>query len=299
MSPLTLWLIAAAAMSCMHPPLAAEAALAERSRLIEVAPKVSIHVIDAGPPDSSAAIVLVPGWLATAQVWRRQIDALAPKRRVIAVDPRSQGESTKTAYGVTPEQRARDLNALIRALKLQRVLLVGWSQGVQDVAAYVQAFGVEALQGVVLVDATVSSGVASVVDAPDRAREELNLLGIYQRDPEAFIDGMMREIIRRPLSEAERIDLVEQGAKTPPAIGVAMLIADLFSVDRTHALDRMTRPTLVIASPTSPDLAALRTMTARLPKGRLVIVEEAGHAVFIDQPQRFNELLFELLRETD
>jgi pimeloyl-ACP methyl ester carboxylesterase len=50
----------------------------------------------------------MPGW-----IWQKQIDGLSKKYRVIAVDPRSQGESDKPTYGHLPETRARDYKQVV------------------------------------------------------------------------------------------------------------------------------------------------------------------------------------------
>ena len=62
-------------------------------------------------------LVLIPGWTFDAEIWRHEIDRFAKDRRVIAIDPRSQGLSTMTGYGDTPEQRARDLKAVLGQVK--------------------------------------------------------------------------------------------------------------------------------------------------------------------------------------
>lgn len=272
-----------------------EASALERN--IRVEPGVDIHVIDSGPAAGGPALVLIPGWRMTAGVWKGQIDAFSKARRVVAIDPRSQGDSTKVAEGITPERRAQDLDAVLKELGLTSVVLVGWSQGVQDVAAYVQAFGTASLKGAVLVDTAVSGGAASVTADAAAAANELQLLSIYCRAPKAYSEGMMRAIIKRPLAEEELARLVSDSLKTPTAIGAAMLVADLFGVDRTPALAKLNRPTLVIAAASSDELAAQRAMVGRLPQGRIEVVAEAGHAVFIDQPKRFNAILQGFLDE--
>jgi non-heme chloroperoxidase len=260
-------------------------------RTIRVAPEVELHVIDAGSAGGAPALVLIPGWRMTASIWKGQIEAFSKTRRVIAIDPRSQGDSTKVAEGITPEQRARDLDAVLKELHLTSVVLLGWSQGVQDVAAYVQAYGTASLKGVVLVDTAVSTGAAGITADAAAAADQLRMLSIYTRAPKAFSEGMMRAIIKRPLSEAELSRLVVDSLKTPTAIGAAMLVADLYGVDRTPALAKLDRPTLVIASAASDELEAQRAMVGRLPKGKLEVIADSAHAVFIDQPSRFNAIL--------
>jgi microsomal epoxide hydrolase len=73
--------------------------------------------------------------------------------------------------------------------------------------------------------------------------------------------------------------------------GLAMLVTDLFTVDRRAALKKMAKPTLIIASAESKELESQREMQRSIPNAQLEVVSEAGHAVFIDQPKKFNHVL--------
>jgi non-heme chloroperoxidase len=123
---------------------------------------VRIHYLQSGDGSSSSALVLIPGWRLPAFLWNEQLARFALTNRVVAIDPRSQGESTKTADGNTPESRGRDLHEALAQLKISKCVLVGWSQGAQDVAAYLQQFGTGSVAGIVLVDSPVSYGPTEV-----------------------------------------------------------------------------------------------------------------------------------------
>ena len=56
---------------------------------------------------------------------------------------------------------------------------------------------------------------------------------IYQAHQQEYLGGMMRAIIGKPQSDETIEQLVNTGMKTAPDIGVAMLIADMFGVNRT------------------------------------------------------------------
>jgi pimeloyl-ACP methyl ester carboxylesterase len=88
---------------------------------------------------------------------------------VIAIDPRSQGPSIKTTEGNIPETRAKDLHEVLANLGVSRAVLVGWSQGAQDVASYIQQFGTKSLAGAIFVDSPVSIGPAEI----ERHKEEI------------------------------------------------------------------------------------------------------------------------------
>lgn len=291
--------VAALAVALSMVPTGARAAPAPTERFIDTAPQVRLRVIDTGPVGDAPALVLVPGWGMNTDIWREQIDTFRKQRRVVSFDPRSQGDSSKVLEGNTPEMRARDLHALLATLKLDRIVLVGWSQGVQDVAAYVEQFGTASLAGVVLVDAPVSAGAQSVKAQPQAAAQTFERLALYGAQPQAYARGMLQAIIQRPLPKEDLDRLVANLLKTPTSIGQSMLVADLFGVDLTPALAKLDKPTLVIAAASSPELAAQKAMAAKLPRGRFETIENAGHAVFVDQPQRFDALLARFLGELD
>ena len=259
--------------------------------MVTVADGVSLRVIESGKAGGEPALVFIPGWSTGADIWNHQIDAFAKTHRVIAFDPRSQGESTKTTRGNTPETRAQDLHALLERLGVRQPVLIGWSQGVQDVAAYVERYGSKDLAGIVLVDAAISDGADGIAARPQETAAQFKMFGVYQAHQKEYLGGMMRAIISKLQGNDAIEGLVSTGMKTPPDIGVAMLIADMFGSNRAPALKKIDCPTLIIASAKSDELARQQAAANQIPHARLEKIEDAAHAVFIDQPDRFDELL--------
>lgn len=91
------------------------------SRSIPVGHDASIFVEDTGPTNRRPAIVLIPGWGSSSQIWRQQAEMLEPRYRII--HPRSQGRSTIVNERVTPEQRAHDLEKILASLQLDDVVV--------------------------------------------------------------------------------------------------------------------------------------------------------------------------------
>jgi microsomal epoxide hydrolase len=76
-----------------------------------------------------------------------------------------------------------------------------------------------------------------------------------------------------------------------------MLVADLFGVNRTAALKKIGCPTLIIASAKSDELARQQKGASQILHARFEKIEDAAHAVFLDQPERFGELLEKFVRD--
>jgi microsomal epoxide hydrolase len=75
-----------------------------------------------------------------------------------------------------------------------------------------------------------------------------------------------------------------------------MLVSDMFTVDRRPALAKMDCPVLIIAAATSEELGRQKAEVNAIKNGRFVQIEDAGHAVFLDQPDRFAAALAGFLK---
>lgn len=256
----------------------------------------NIHYIDTGNSSSARSLVLIPGWSTSATIWSEQIAHFSPALRVVAIDPRSQGDSSRTDDGNTPAQRARDYEAVFASLGLNDIVLVGWSQGVQDVTSYVNQFGTKRLRGIVLVDAAVSRGAASVSVNPNFVRTLLGNIDLYARHKREYLAGMMHAIFAQKMSDARFQALVDTGMKTPTNTGIAELNADMLGADLTPALARFDKPTLLIASANSFELAQQKGELSQLPHASFLQVNHAAHGVFVDQPQVFDRALDDFLK---
>src|ERR1043166_109551 len=124
-----------------------------KSGFFKTSDDIRIHYVEAG---SGRPIVFIPGWTMPAWIWQKQIDEFSKKYHVIAVDPRSQGESDKPPYGHLPETRARDYKELVDHLGLKQPVMVGWSMGCGELVKYAEQFGADNVGGFVLVDGFLS-----------------------------------------------------------------------------------------------------------------------------------------------
>ncbi len=256
---------------------------------------ISIHYLQSGQPKAERALILIPGWRLPAYLWNRQLREFSGLMRVIAIDSRSQGASTKTHEGNSPEMRARDLHDVLAVLGVSHPVLVGWSQGAQDVGAYVQEYGNSSVDGVVLVDSPVWRGAAEVKEHPEFAQGVLSRMPVYVSDPQTFSQGMVRSLFNKPHPELDLDRIVKDTLRTPADTGVAMLIADIFGADRRGGLAKLDKPALVIASSASDVLDVQKQMAASIPGAKFLAIDDAAHAVFIDQPERFDAALREFI----
>jgi non-heme chloroperoxidase len=99
-------------------------------------------------------VVFSHGWPLNADVWDDQMMFMASRGfRCIAFDRRGHGRSGQPWEGNNYDTFADDLSALIGALDLKAVTLVGHSAGAGDIARYIGRHGTARVSGTVLVSA--------------------------------------------------------------------------------------------------------------------------------------------------
>jgi non-heme chloroperoxidase len=235
-------------------------------------------------------ILFVPGWTMPGWIWEKQIAYFSRQYHVVAMDPRSQGESTQTSDGLFPAARARDIAAVIEHLHLAPVVLVGWSMAVAEVVAFVEQYGTGALAGIVLVDGAVNGTNG---DGQEALYDFGMLQGVLE-NREAQADAFIHKIcFQRPQPEEYLQSLIAESKKVPTNTAVALLVG-YFTADYTKTLPKMDKPALVIAAK-SVDPKGVANMSADIPHAKFEVMDGVGHAVFADDPETFNSILGEFL----
>ncbi len=74
-------------------------------------------------------VLLLHGGLGSTLNWGNQVPALVAKHKVIALDSRGHGRSTRSDKPYSYELMASDVLAMLDYLKLDKVSIVGWSDG--------------------------------------------------------------------------------------------------------------------------------------------------------------------------
>lgn len=241
---------------------------------------VELHYIEAG---AGPSLVFVPGWTMPAEVWKAQLRHFAPGYRVVALDPRGQGDSDKPSWGYVPSRRALDIDELLQHLGGEPAILVGWSLAVQEILVYTQQAGTDAVKAVVLVDYEIDW------EDPDMTQELVSL----QTDREAYTRRFIELIHATPQPE-EYLDALTQAALSTPTNAAAIMIANLMLLgptDLSPALEALDRPVLLVFSSLDWAVAEAEQIRARWPGLPVEVIDNTSHALFVDQPEDFNRVL--------
>jgi len=259
-------------------------AAAAQDRYFTSSDGVRLHYLEAG---IGPTIVFVPGWTMPAWIFEPQIEAFARRYHVVAFDPRGQGDSAVAPGGYEPGRRGQDIAELLATLGPAPVLLVGWSLGVLDSLAYVHEHGDARLAGLVLVDNSVGENPPPV--APKRPAHPAPKL-----PREVLMRNFVHAMFYRPQPPAYLDRLTEACLRTPPSAANALLA---YPVPRSYwkaAVYATAKPVLYVVRPAFAGQAA--NLAAHDPVAETVVLHNVGHALFVDDPTEFDDLLQDFIR---
>lgn len=265
--------------------MASPALGAGSSRYFRTSDGVRLHYLAAG---SGRTLAIIPGWCMPAWIFEPQIAALSPHFRVAVLDPRGQGRSEVPRTGYDAARRGRDVAEFVAHLGGGRVVLGGWSLGVLDVLSALNATGDARIAGLVLIDNSVGEGT------PPAARGGRFFQNLRQRR-DATVRGFVASMYRTPQSP-DYLDRLARDAQRMPVEDSIRLL----SYARPREFWRETlyatqRPVLYAVTPRFRGQAELVAVRHRA--GYIDIYEDAGHALFVDAPARFNASLTRFLSE--
>jgi len=273
-------------LGLVAPALAAAGPLAEGDAVVPSADGVAIHyhVEGAGEP----ALVFVHGWACDRHYWAAQLPVFAKENRVVALDLGGHGESGVGRKAWTIPAFGDDVRAVVLALGLQRVVLVGHSMGgpvVLDAARKMP----DRVVAVIPVDIFVN------VERKLTAKERRAFLASLRAD---FV-AKTRDFVRRMFVAGSDPALVSHiaGAMSKARREVAIAAMEgIWEYDVPAALRAVRAPIRCINSdrrgPTDVDMARRHA-----PQFEAVVLKGAGHFVMIEDAAGFDRLLAQALVE--
>lgn len=212
-----------------------------------------------------APVVLLHGGLANSNYWGGLVPALSAHYRVIVMDSRGHGRSTRNAEPFGYDLMASDVLGLMDYLKVRKAAIVGWSDGAilgLDIAIHHRervsklfAFAANSDPG----------GVKDVNQSPvfthfiRRARTEYESLSVTPREYDAFVAQIEKMWATEPHFTAAQLH----------AITVPTWIVD---ADHDEAIKR--ENTLYMAD--------------RIPNALLLIEPGVSHFSFLQDREQFN-----------
>src|ERR1700730_10146469 len=225
-------------------------------------------VYGSGPP-----VFLLCGALANADYWNKQIKTLMPRRTVIVMDSRGHGRSTRDTRPYGYDLMADDVVGLMDFLKVPKADVVGWSDGGilgldlairhKDRVGKIFAFAANTVPSGVKDDVEKNPTFAAFIK---RAGEEYATHSATPKEYDAFVEQISKMWASEPnWTEAQL-----------RAIAAPVLVVD---GDHDEAIKR----------------AHTEYIAATIPHAGLLILPNASHFAFLQDPELFNFALLHFL----
>ncbi len=239
-------------------------------------PWITLHYLEegTGPP-----VLWLPGGNDSAALMLHSHRSLAARARLICLDPRGQGESDapRTPEEYAPERHVADLLGVMDTLGLERAVVGGHSRGGRTSVE----FALVHPERVVAVIAAASPLLGSTADRAGN-------FGRYQRTlAEQGVDAFL-ELLRSGPRNPERRALWRKAAHH---VGAEALSAQYEALSRlgplTDRLRGLAVPALFLTGDRDFLAEHARVAAAATERARLVVIPEAGHALFGDNAAEY------------
>jgi prolyl oligopeptidase len=222
-----------------------------------------------GPP-----VLLIHGGLGNADIWGFQVPALAKDHTVIVADSRGHGRSTRSNRPFSYALMADDYLALLDFLKIDKVALVGWSDG-----------------GII--------GIDIAIRHPERLSRLFAFAANYT--PEGGNDVANSPTFNAYIARA-REDYMAL-SPTPDGFDAFLKeISKMWAVEPRYSKDQLrsiTVPTTVFDGNHDEAIKPehTREIAALIPGASLVIMKDASHFAMWQRPTEFNAIVRQFLAE--
>ncbi len=237
---------------------------------------------------ANPAVVLVHGWAGNRTYWRHQIDPLAAKYYVVALDLGGHGESGVGRKDWNLPAFGDDVVAVVDQLGLGKIALVGHSMGGDAIVFAATQLG-SRVAGMVWVDTLRSLG-----DEPVSTPEMIDgFAAPFREDFAAAVDGFARSLFPAD-SDSALVDQVAADMAGAPRDAAVGSIG--YALNRhpplIAALKQIEAPLVAINPDVSPtDIESLQAHGVET-----TIVAGVGHFLMLEDPDQFNPVLISALK---
>ena len=236
-------------------------------------------------------VLLVHGLGSHRGDWHPQVAALRSRHRIVAYDLRGHGESSVPADGYDVPQHAADAAALITALALGPVHVVGLSLGGMI------GFQLAVDRPDLVRSLTIINSGPDVIGRTMKERFQLRLRLILARllGPRGLGKLLAPRLFPKPEHAQLRRDFAEHMA-TNDRDAYLRTTRAVIGWSVAHRLGEIGCPVLVVAGDRDyTPVARKEAYVTKLRRGTLVVMRDSGHAAPLERPDELNAELLRFL----
>jgi len=246
-------------------------------------------------------ILFIPGHMCTTKFFYKNVSCLSNQYRVICIDSRGFGNSSKPLHGNHIERHADDIKELIDYLDLEQVTLVGWSLSGSVVVTYAHKYNGYRLKALSLLDCCLfpfSPDSWNTYNSRNYNMDDWNKKYIpWHADIDTYIENFVSRL-SSDLTPAECQMVRDEIIKTPPWIGFA-LHSDWCHTNAVALLPELNIPVIIYSGVSKGHEYEMGRYYKQLIQTdcELYEFEQGGHVLFMAQAERFNETLMNFIEK--
>lgn len=252
-----------------------------------------VYFEDQGAGD---AILFIPGHMCTTKFYKNNTPYFLEKGfRVVSIDSRGYGNSSKPLYGNCVDRHADDIKELIDYLGLENVTLIGWSLSGSIVTTYAHKYNGYKLKSLGLIDSCLfpfSPDSWNTYNAKNYNMDNWNETFILQHtNLDQFVENFVSRF-RSELTPEDELMIASEIRKTPPWISLA-LHSDWCHTDATAYLPEINVPVIIFSGESKGHGYAMGRYYKTILKTycELHEFEKGGHVLFYSCSEQFNNIL--------
>ena len=267
-----------------------------RNRRITVGDIRISYLIKEGNSQSAAPIIFIHGFPFNKNMWINQLESLPEERTGIAIDVRGHGQSTMGHGFFSIDLFAKDLIEFMRKMELKNAIICGVSMG-GYIALRAHEFASDKFTALILSDTN------SVSDNNEgKAKRFETIKTVLQHGNRTFAINFTSKVFsKRSLAHRqEEVELIKSSIRRNNIRSIcATLLALAARTDTTEHLKNIHVPTLLTwgTDDELTPIAQAEHLLEHLPNARLVEFDQCGHLPSLENPERFNEVMLEFLKE--
>lgn len=246
-------------------------------------------------------IMFIPGHMCTSKFFKKNVDALSKEYRIVTIDNRGFGNSSKPLHGNNIERHADDIKELIDYLKLSRIILVGWSLSGSIVTTYANKYKCYNMKALGLLDCCLfpfSPAEWNYYNSKNYNMDDWNAkYRLWYTEPELYLDNFMNRV-KFGLTKEEIIMVLREIKKTPPWIGFA-LHTDWCHSDCTQFLPNITVPVIIFSGESKGHSSSMgdfyKTQITTYCEHHKF--SEGGHVLFMIKHKEFDSILDKFIKK--
>jgi pimeloyl-ACP methyl ester carboxylesterase len=241
-------------------------------------------------------VVLIPGFAAGRWIWFKQTTELSRRFRVIIFDPRGVSASDKPEGKQTIGLLADDIAHLLQTIGIDNAHIVGASFG--GFVAQEFALKYPSMTRKLVLCCTSFGGPNHV--APDRetlmALASTKGLNGEERMRANLLLAFTPEYLQMQTAEVDHVVHLRATNEVPEHIYMSQLQAAV-SFNAESRVEQITSQTLVLSGDADVIVPVQnsRNLAAKIPRAQLRIIQGGSHTFFIEQAEKFNDIVSEFL----